>query len=272
MAITNDQYDQLKIDKLRHYLEDMAAKAQSRSYEIFVDSLKVVPRTEDVKQFDSYEYYMNENTEKIRILIYSSSVSPRNDQYCFYVQQHKGGKGLNGLGEIEGMIQEKLEARDREHEMALLRTQLAEAKQELEETEDYAEKLQQELDEVKANKFKLGNINIGELASIALEGMIRRNPQLLTKLPGGEALAGIIEQDNEEKQKFIASPSAETEVSFQKASDENKLNPQHLQYIPVLQQLDAAFDQEQLKLVMQVLGKFSEDPVHLTTVAELLNI
>lgn len=272
MAITNDQYDQLKIDKLRHYLEDMAAKTQSRSYEIFVDSLKVVPRTEDVKQFDSYEYYMNENTEKIRILIYTSSLSPRNDQYCFYVQQHRGEKGLNGLGEIEGIIQDKLAARDREHEMNSLRTQLAEAKEQLEEAEEYAEDLQQELNEVKANKFKLGNINIGELASVALEGMIRRNPQLLTKLPGGEALAGVIEQDNQDKRQFIAAPLTDSEVSFQKATDENKPNQQHLQYIPVLQQLDAAFDQEQLKLVMRVLGKFSEDPAHLTTVAELLNI
>lgn len=272
MAVTNDQYDQLKIDKLRHYLEDMAAKLQPRSYEIFVDNLKVIPRTEDVKQFDSYEYYMNENTEKIRILIYSSPLSPRNDQYCFYVQQNKHEKGLNGLGEIEGIIQEKLAARDREHEMNTLRTQLTEAKQQLEEAEDYAEDLQQELNEVKSNKFKLGNINIGELASVALEGIVRRNPQLLTKLPGGEALAGIIEQDNQDKRQLAETVSTETAASFQKKEDGNKLNPEHLQYIPVLQQLDNSFTTEQLQIVMQVLGKFSEDPTHLTTVAELLNI
>ena len=85
MAVTNDQYDQLKIDKLRHFLEDMAMKGHARSYEIFVDSLKVVPKTDDPKQFENYEYYMNENTEKVRILIYTSNLSPRNDQYCFMV-------------------------------------------------------------------------------------------------------------------------------------------------------------------------------------------
>jgi hypothetical protein len=272
MAVTNEQYDQLKIDKLRHYLEDMSAKGQSRSYEIFVDNLKVVPRTEDVKQFESYEYYMNENTEKVRILIYASSLSPRNDQYCFYVQQHKGEKGLNGLGEIEGIIQEKLAARDREHEMNTLRTQLAETKQQLEEAEDYAEDLQNELNEVKANKFKLGNINIGELASVALEGIVRRNPQLLTKLPGGEALAGIIEQDNQDKRQLAETAGTETAASFQKKEESGKLNPEHLQYIPVLQNLETSFDGEQLQTVMQVLGKFAEDPTHLTTVADLLNI
>ena len=100
MPITHDNYDQLKIDKLKHYLEDMTAKGHAKPYEIFVDSLKVVPKTEDPKEFDNYEYYMNDDTEKIRIQIYNSNLSPRNDQYCFYVKQHKQDKGLNGLGDI----------------------------------------------------------------------------------------------------------------------------------------------------------------------------
>lgn len=48
MAITNDNFDQLKIDKLKYFLEDMAQKNQPRPYEIFVDTLKVVPKTEDL--------------------------------------------------------------------------------------------------------------------------------------------------------------------------------------------------------------------------------
>src|SRR5678816_4085855 len=130
------------------------------------------------------------------------------DQYCYTVQKNIGtGKSLNGLGEIEGIIQEKLAARDREHEMNKLREELEAAKLELQETEDYSEKLEKEIEYLKENKFKLGNINIGELASVALEGIVRRNPQILTKLPGGEALAGIIEQDNRDKEKFLSQPS-----------------------------------------------------------------
>ena len=97
MPVNNENFDQLKIDKLKHFLEDMAAKGQARPYEIFVDALKVVPKTEDPKDFDSYEYYMNEDTEKIRILIYNSNLSPRNDQYSFFVQKNKHDKGMNGL-------------------------------------------------------------------------------------------------------------------------------------------------------------------------------
>ncbi len=86
MPVTNDKFDQLKIDKLKHFLEEMSSKGHARPFEIFVDNLKVIPKTEDPKDFDAYEYYMNEDTEKVRILIYNSTATPRNDQLLR--QQH----------------------------------------------------------------------------------------------------------------------------------------------------------------------------------------
>src|SRR5258705_5622595 len=137
MPVTNDNYDQLKIDKLKYFLEDMEAKGHPRPFEIFVDNLKVVPKTDDPKNFDSYEYYMNEDTEKVRILIYNSNLSPRNDQYSFHVQKHKQEKSFNGLGEIDTIVQEKLSARDKEYELNQLKKELEETKQQLDEAEDY---------------------------------------------------------------------------------------------------------------------------------------
>ena len=168
MPVTNDKYDQLKIDKLKHFLEDMASKGQAKPYEIFVDNLKVVPKTEDPKDFDSYEFYMNEDTEKIRILIYNSNLSPRNDQYCFYVQQNKQEKSANGLGDLDGIIQEKLNARDKEYELNRLKVELEEAKQQLEEAEEYADKLEQQLEDAKSNKYKLGKLDLVDLGTLVL--------------------------------------------------------------------------------------------------------
>ena len=266
MPVTNDKFDQLKIDKLKHFLEEMAGKAQARPYEIFVDNLKVVPKTEDPKDFDTYEYYISEDTEKIRILIYNSNLSPRNDQYCFYVQTNKKEKPLNGLGEIENIIQEKLSARDREHEMTRLKEELEETKKQLEESEEYAESLEQQLEDSKSNKYKLGKLDLVEFGGAVLEKLAVKNSPALEKI----GLSGLVGSETHQN----ATPVEETQASFQKkASDNNpQLKPEHLQYIPVLQQLDAAFDQPNLEIVMQVLGKFSEEPAHLKTVAELLNI
>ncbi|MBS1577394.1 MAG: hypothetical protein JST09_19005 [Bacteroidetes bacterium] len=265
MPIVNDTYDQLKIDKLKHYLEDMAGKGHARPFEIFVDSLKVVPKTEDPKDFDNYEYYMNENTEKIRILIYNTSLSPRNDQYCFYIQQPKQQKPLNGLGEIDNIIQEKLTARDREYELTRLQNELEETKKQLEESEEYAEDLEQQLEEARSNKYKLGKLDLVELGGVVLERLAVKNSPALEKI----GLGSLINPNDKQE----IPPAQETEASFQKKNtSEGELKPEYLQYIPWLQQLDAAFDQQQLEIVMQLLAKFAEDPAQLKTVAELLNI
>jgi predicted nuclease with TOPRIM domain len=188
MPIQNEEFDQLKIDKLKHFLETMEAKGQPKPFEIFVDALKVVPKTEDPKEFENYEFYMNEDTQKIRILIYNSNLSPRNDQYNFLVQRQQN-KPMNGLGEIENIIQEKLAARDKEYEFAKLKEDLEETKQKLEEAEEYAEDLEGEIEKLKANKYNIKGFNIGEIASVALENFVTRNPQIMAKIPMGNVLS-----------------------------------------------------------------------------------
>lgn len=265
MPVTNDKYDQLKIDKLKHFLHDMAAKGQARPFEIFVDNLKVVMKTEDPKEFDNYEYYINEDTEKIRILIYNSAATPRNDQYCFYVQQNKPEKSLNGLGDLDGIIQEKLTARDREYELTRLKDELEETKKQLEESEEYTENLEQQLDEAKSNKYKLGKLDLVELGGAVLEKLAVKNAGALEKM----GLSGLVLPGNAPE----TTPTEETNASFQKKTEGSPdLKPEHLQYIPVLQQLDAVFERPQLETVMKIIGKFSEEPAQLQTVAELLNV
>jgi hypothetical protein len=273
MPVTNDTYDQLKIDKLKHFLEAQAERGQAKPFEIFVDNLKVVAKTEDPKEFDSYEFYMNEDTEKLRILIYNSNLSPRNDQYCFMVQKNIGStKSVNGLGEIENIVQEKLAARDREYEMTRLKDELEATKQELEETEEYADQLEKEIQYLKENKFKIKNIDLAELTSVAIEGIVRRNPQFLTKIPGiGEGLAGIIEQDNKEKEKLLTQPQQpEPQVSVQKetAPDITEEEKRHLAY---LRKLEQTFTREQAEMFNAVLHSMVEEPSIIPTLVDLIN-
>jgi hypothetical protein len=46
---------------------------------------------------------MNEDTEKSESYL-QFNLSPRNDQYGFYVQQNKQEKSANGLGDLDGII------------------------------------------------------------------------------------------------------------------------------------------------------------------------
>ena len=275
MPVITEHYDQLKIDKLKHYLETQAGKGQAVPFELFVDNLRVVPRTDDPKEFDNYEFYMNEDTEKLRILIYGYGMSPRNDQYCFMVQKNKLDKGLNGLGEIENIVQEKLAARDREHEMNRLREELQTTKEELEEAEEYSDKLEKEIQYMKENKFKFKNLDMGEIASVALEGMLRRNPQIFTRVPGGETLAGLIVQDNKEQEARLLQqqPTVETEATFQKkGNNEPQLSEIEARQLAFLNQLQEGFDAKQIEVFNIILGRLAAEPGKLADIAQLLDI
>src|ERR1035437_3447915 len=86
MALFEDTYDQLKVEKLKLSLQKQAATGQARYYEIYVDGLKAVAKTNDINDFDQYENFMTEESEKVRILIYSTSInSPRNDQFNYKI-------------------------------------------------------------------------------------------------------------------------------------------------------------------------------------------
>lgn len=276
MAITSETYDQLKIDKLKLYLQTQADRNAARFYEIYVDNLKAVHKTNDIGEFDSYEDYMTEDTERIRILVYSTNPSsPRNDQYVYRIKKQEEQKtivqsqGLSGI-EIENRMEEKLQTHRERWEHEALVKELEQTKQQLKESEEYAEKLASELQEYRSKKLHWGNVNLGELASVVVEGIVRRNPQMVAKLPGGEALAGIIEQDN--KERGNTTPTPETEVSFKKKSDTPELSEEEKGYLNFMRGIAESFDDEEIVILTQVITKLEEDPTQLKPVAELLNI
>jgi hypothetical protein len=280
MSVTIENYDQLKIDKIKLHLQSQAEKGNPRFYEIFVDNLKAVQKTNDVAEFDSYEDYMTEDTEKIRILIYSSSsTSPRNDQYTYRmkkvaeVKNETSSSSLNGL-EIEARIEEKLQGHRERWEHEQLRKELDQTKKQLEEAESYSEKLEAELVQFRSKKLILGNVNLGELASVVVEGFVRRNPQILAKIPGAEGLAGVIEQDNKDKANATQNPAPDTTASFKKAQEETAevLTEEEKGYLQFMKGIAENFDQQEITILTQIIIKLEEDPAQLKPVAELLNI
>jgi hypothetical protein len=283
MAITSETYDQLKIDKLKLYLQTQVDRGAARYFEIFVDNLKAVHKTNDINEFDSFEDYMTEDTERIRILVYTTNpTSPRNDQYVYKMKKPEEQKvivqapALSGI-EIENRMEEKLQThRDRWEHEALLK-ELEQTKQQLKESEEYAEKLVAELNIFRSKKLHWGNVNLGELASVVVEGIVRRNPQLVAKLPGGETLAGIIEDDNKERANPTTQVSEGTKVSFKMKGDEDEkekiiLTEEEKGYLNFMRGIANSFEDEEIIILTQVINKLEEDTTQLKPVAELLNI
>jgi hypothetical protein len=198
--ITQEKYDLVKIEKLKHYLESAHEKGKPKFYEIFVDNLKAVDKTSDPDAFDEYLVYMGEDTRMVKVLIYTSTEScPRNDKFLFTVttseKDEKKKQELSGI-EIEEKIHSVVQMERDKMSTELMKKEIDRLKGELNESEEYIEELEKKLEETKALKAT-SKENLGEVFSIALENIVRRNTHLLGGIPlVGQGLAGIVEQDN----------------------------------------------------------------------------
>lgn len=270
--IEQSPYSEGAVNRIFKILELREQKGQSRYYEVFVDDFKVTEKTNDLNEFYDYLDLITPDTRFIKFKLYSSSdTSARNDKYQFNLKQPEPqviqapqAMALSGL-DIEARITEKLLQERGKWDSEMRQKELEDTKSKLIEAEDYIGKLEMQLEQFKGKKMMWGDVNLGEVASVVLEGVIRRNPQLLAGIPGAESLAGVL---NTPKPHGIAQPPAE--VSF--ARKDSAINPANESYITILKQLETVFDQHELDTVMQILATLSRQPQHLPTIAELLAV
>lgn len=273
--ITTEKYDPLKIELIKKNLETQTAQGAPLYFEIFVDNLKVVQRTNKVELFDSYEEFVDEDTKKIRIQIYSTHpTTPRNTKHIFLLKEDAAeNKTLQGI-DLDKKISEQV-TRERERwDCEQVRRELEEKKEKLKEASEYIEKLQTAIEHYKTKKLHLGDINLGELTSVVVEGMIRRNPQMLAKIPGGESLAGIIEKDNQEREEAAQQKTTpEGEATFKKKEEQTAgLSDEEKRYLGVLREMEEKFDDEQVEKVVKIIQSLAADTTQIDPVVELLSI
>jgi hypothetical protein len=268
-----ETYSRQKIDTLYQYLQNSKEQGEPEDYEIFVDAFKVVKRTQDLNRFESYSDYIQPETKEVTLVIYDGT-SPRNTKHIFKLKEDADKQALSGL-EIDNRINERIKAEKEKWETDLLRKENEELKQDLADADEEIEKLEAQLEQSKGNKgFSMGNVNVGEFASIMLEGMIRRNPQMLAKLPGGEALAGVIIQDNEEKEKLLTkAPEAEPEVTFSKGvgNTSTTLTEEEKAGVEFLKHASTKFSREQMTQVMLILDVLSQKPEDIEKTVQFLS-
>jgi hypothetical protein len=279
MPIQFDNFDQQKVDRLKNHLVAMAAKNHAKHYEIFVDALKAVPKTDEPNDFDGYEDYMTPDTEQIKIVIYNTASSPRNDQYVFLMKARNREEATN-LG-LSGMpvktfsrnsASEWREAHQRKTteamEILALKKENAELRKELTEAEEYADTLAAAVEAAKENANKIGGVHWGEVLSVALEGLVRRNTHIIAQIPAVSGLAGLIEKDNSRP----APVQENADVSFKKKEKvaEPAWNEQEKEFVNLFKELQKHFDEHEIGQIIEILDAFSKDKSQLQPVLELV--
>jgi hypothetical protein len=266
-------YSEKKMKMLRDYLVRCSEEGKPRYYEIKIDNIKVVPRTNDASLFELYLESIEDDSQTVELSIYQTNERSFNsEKHLFRVSPEKVEESTLSGVEIENKIQSAVEKERERMANEKLRDELAQVKADLKEAEEYIEHQKAELKKYEGKKLHWGNVNLGELASVMVEGMVRRNPQLLTKIPGGEALAGIIEEDNKERENR-GEETEDAEVTFIKNTEKQKeFSEDQKRFLQVLEMLEESFDEGELGLITAILSRLMQKKQDLITVAGLLDI
>jgi hypothetical protein len=188
--IKTEKYNPDRIELIKMNLEQHAEAGNPRYYEIQVDGLKAVSRTQDIKQFDNYELYIDETAERLKIMLFQGT-SHKYDSFIFLCNN---SEPLHGLVPTNISVEDKINQALRDKELIDVKAKIEELKLELEEAIEYQETLEEKIQELESQKPEKGERLFNLLLHYG-ENVMKKNPQALRKLPIlGEALAGAGEQ------------------------------------------------------------------------------
>lgn len=245
MSIHSSKYDSGKIAMLKQLLENNARNGRPTEYEIKVDELKAVPRTNDPAQFDSYEDFFSPETRTIIITLFEGQ-GKSSDKHIFSINgqqaQAEPAPTLSGI-DIDKKVDEKVGAVKKQMEYEKVVEENKELKEQVADAEEFIEKLEKALELEKQGRLKIKGIHVGEIASVAAESLIRRNPHWVAKVPGMEGLAGFIEEDTQKKD--LAS-GEQSEATFSKKNPNEELSEEEENLLGALRELQEVFDEDEL--------------------------
>lgn len=271
MNSVRETYNPERMEQVRKLLETQIRKGLPVQYEIYVDSFKVVPKTNDIAEFDSFEDYISPATRNMRLLIYDSISGSEQVNECLFKMSHflsrqnsPQAAELSGV-EIEDKITQQVQNRIDKYEHD---RDLADTKQQLRDAKQYISELENELEQEQRKKG-LETIKWGEIGSVVVENIIKRNPQLLSVLPGGEALAGVLMQPAEQPRTGNAAPEPESEMTF-KEKKAPVLSEKERAFHSVFEAFDNCFDAEGMETVYFILREMLKDPSVVVQIADLL--
>ena len=279
MPIQFDTFSQDKIDTLKSHLETSAAKGKPKSFEIWVDGLQVIPRTEEPSDFDSYEAHLTADSRQIKVVIYCTDKTNRNDKYIYSLKakntQEAIDQGIAGLPvktfnsrEIDQWRQKQNLKSEQEKLIAALREELNGLHKELDEKQEYIVELEDDIQQARANRNKIGNFDVGYALGTGLELFFRNTTSIWGKHPALSGVAQAVDEDTKARASQSSHPE-DTEVSFRKKDSPSQgiiLTDQEKELLHFVRQIQRHFSPSELEQVIAILDLLSKDKSELAPV------
>jgi hypothetical protein len=207
-----EPFDDQKVEAIRIQLQNLSVSGRPADYQVFLDDLEIVPRTNNVDQFITFYDLIGHNSKNLVINVFSGTTRHKRT-YAFYFSEGSHSQGLNGVGiDAQKHFDEKLARVTADMENKQLNTLVKDLKDSLLELEDENEELKADNKELHEDLRKA----LGEngIAGTIMGGVERMFTKYMPE--NGKPLAGIPQNPNTPAQ---ASPSGTINVPIKKYDD-----------------------------------------------------
>lgn len=229
------------IDKLKLWLTNMSAKGHTKYYEIFVDTVRVVHKTDNPDYFDEYETWVDENTRSVRILIYNTQASHRSQVFEFRTNRF-----------VDEISKDELLTASENKVQELLKR--------ISDAEEYICKLESEQDELKA---KSSGFDLEKIISFATP-LLKQNSQLADNF----GLAGFFNTPNKESEDKLG----KSEASFKGKSNDGKIDPSIAkdEKTEIFKRMEESLNENQRRKVLEIIDFLIINPGFIDIASEVM--
>jgi hypothetical protein len=270
MSVIHHTYSVEKINGFKGILLGKSQKGKPVDYEIRVDGLAVVSRTNDPAQFDEYKKYVIDSTNTVNVILYEGqSRNNTNHMFVKYKEVKQQWQPYMDLSpeQAKDMIiaheKRQWENDELKRENERLRKKLEDAEDEQEESEETIAGLEQ--------KLRDREMNFGHVASYAVEGAIRRGIPFIAKIPGAEGIMKFLEEND----LVSESPGKTYFVSDKlrkKARQENQSSSHESpETISTAQILNKEFSKDKMNAISEILVSLAKRPEAIEEAQAYLN-
>lgn len=255
-------YSKEAIEQIHRSLLQHKDQGEPKEYTVLVDALEVIARTADPAYIEMYGNFITDESEQLTVKLWQGS-SNRFQTFTYrlkpgaQVEANQSGT-LDGL-DMDARISERLDRERTKWKLEQYEKQVEELEAEVAEKTEAIEELEEALADMLDKKPTIAGMDLGQVAGAALEGLIRRNPHIIAKLPGGEALAGIIEEDNAQTPNAPPPDQGEASVKMKEKNAGDSAVEADDRLLQFAQELRNSFDEEELQSISQILAILHEN-------------
>lgn len=282
-------YNDENLARLKLWLSSSSDQEHKKYYEVLVDGMKIIYKTDDLSKLEDLGMWVNANAKIIKVLVYSSEGSHRYQTFTFHTEDYlkvleaekqkkdeTSQQALSGHAyDIDRKIFDAIQSERKEQAFENLKKENKSLKEQLGEANSYIGKLEDKVHQNESKAFKLNKETMIDVAGGILGHVVKANPDILEKVPGLSGLAtAFVSSDSKketEEQSEVTFKLKKTNPDAQKDEEEEEDYDEETQAkLDLFDTAEEKLNDEEYDMYFKIVNYLAHHPKVVPTIYGLL--